>query len=350
MSYLLTIFYLPLLPIGVLITLCGFILWYLIEKYNTTHFYKIPPKINSTITLGHLESFKIFILIFSISIYIFMKNVFDNSFNYSLLSLILFAVLTVIPYSKILEIDLLNYKERVDTHYEDEYLNFIENYDSQNPVTKKKAKLKYLDHMKNKNILSDQEYNDFKRRIYIGEFVDLYEIYRDRIVKKNMELNNIILSSMCQFNMKHKDINKQGCINNNFDEIEKIKQRTCKLVKMSKQTALASFFNNSNVVYDAKANNGLSTGAKNIVKFKLPNEDKEKRSNSSNRSSQNFINDSDKKDNENRAKEGVDANREMEYINNNNNNNKINEINEVFDYITDKKKNNDQKLTDNNIN
>lgn len=45
-TILMTMFYLPIFPIGVPISLLGLILAYYLEKYNFTHNYKRPEMLN----------------------------------------------------------------------------------------------------------------------------------------------------------------------------------------------------------------------------------------------------------------------------------------------------------------
>lgn len=175
-TILMTILYIPLLPIGIIISLSGIILFYFIEKWNLTQRYKIPPKVDSEITFGYLYSFRLFLFVYAISVYVFLSDVYQSYFKFALFSIILYGVLVIIPYVRIFTCDLL--KVVTKDFYEEEYFNFTTKYETQNPITKTSAYHKLLEKMKEQNIVTDEEYSDYARRLSEGEFVDLMEIYK----------------------------------------------------------------------------------------------------------------------------------------------------------------------------
>jgi hypothetical protein len=63
---LLSLFFLPILPIGVLISFCGLVLTYLVEKYNILHVYRRPKMGDATLVKFLLYQFKIFIFIYAV--------------------------------------------------------------------------------------------------------------------------------------------------------------------------------------------------------------------------------------------------------------------------------------------
>lgn len=188
-TILMTIFYIPILPCGIFISLTGMGLLYLIEKYKITNHYKKPPTISSEICFTYLDSFKIIVFIYSVSVYIFHnESPYSNYFNFSLFSIIFFGILLIIPYSNYMKIDLI--KVNSIDNYEEEYFNFATNYEIQNPLTKRGCLYKILSRLKTRNVISEEEYNDYNCRLNNGEIIDLLEVYKDKTSSDSNVFNN----------------------------------------------------------------------------------------------------------------------------------------------------------------
>lgn len=207
-TVLMAILYIPLLPLGVPISLAGLIFFYFVEKWNITQRYKRPPNIDASITFGYLYSFRFFLFVYAISFYVFYDGVYTNYFRFTLFSIIFYGVLVVIPYARVFKCDLLNLIEI--GNYEEEYFNFTTKYETQNPVTKKKANFKFLSKLLEKGIISDKEYSDFAKRLGEGEFIDLIEFYRDRIgAKAKVQINNLVKQAFNSVNINKNTKNVQ---------------------------------------------------------------------------------------------------------------------------------------------
>jgi hypothetical protein len=186
-----SILYLPILPVGVVISLGGIILFYFVEKWNITQRYKKPPSVDSGITFGYLFSFRLFLFVYSISVYVFLRDTYPYYFDFALFSIILYGIITLIPYARLFQCDLLKVVTVDD--YEEEYFKFTTKYETQNPITKSKASHKLLGKLKEKGIVTDEEYSDYARRLGEGEFIDLLELYRDRTGKQSfVQLNSLV--------------------------------------------------------------------------------------------------------------------------------------------------------------
>lgn len=202
---LMAIFYLPIFPPGPILVLISTILLYWIEKYNIKTTYKIPPKINQIITIGHLLSFKLFIFVYAISIYIFIKDLKSTYFNFSLISLIIFSVLVIIPFGQFLNIKLID--AEIQTTYEEEYLSFLETYQNQNPLTRKTGNLNFLLRMKNQNLINEEEYIDLRNKIIKGENMDIIELKMNKQVNLNSISPSQLLTHVYNLFLSNKNIN-----------------------------------------------------------------------------------------------------------------------------------------------
>ena len=63
-TILMTFLYIPIFPLGVPISLFGFILGYLLEKYNFTHIYKRPEMLNESICFFLFQILMFFFSVF----------------------------------------------------------------------------------------------------------------------------------------------------------------------------------------------------------------------------------------------------------------------------------------------
>jgi hypothetical protein len=66
-TILMTFFFIPILPCGVLISLCGLILAYWIEKYYIVRHYKLPEMPNENLADFLLDNFKVILFVYSVN-------------------------------------------------------------------------------------------------------------------------------------------------------------------------------------------------------------------------------------------------------------------------------------------
>lgn len=200
-TLLMTMLYIELFPLGTIISFIGLVLFYLIEKYNMIRVYKKPPTISATITFFHLSVFKFSIFAYAIGVYVCNSKNFTTYNNYSFISIVLFGVLSIVPIEKLFIRDYIGVKSL--DFYEDEFFNFTSTYETTNPITKKKGLFKILEKMHKINVLDHNEYSNLACRLGNNEHVDLFEIYHEKIGKKNymdvnskLKLNKIINNSV----------------------------------------------------------------------------------------------------------------------------------------------------------
>ena len=99
--------------------------------------------------------------VFAIGNYIFLKDVEKHfDINWSLINLILFIVIAIIPYHSF-HFNLLGVTEGEMTKgsYDEYELTFPTDYEKQNPLTKKEAMIKYFDRLREINSLNNIQYN-----------------------------------------------------------------------------------------------------------------------------------------------------------------------------------------------
>ena len=222
----LVVFYLPILPIGVIMSSFGVILVYLIEKYHIYHFYKKPERINGEITREYLKLFRYIIFIYALSVFIFLGGTYnDRHTNWELIGLILFACLALVSVSSFFKffkfVKFLNVKKCNTKPYEDFYFDTAMNYEMTNPITRHKGFERYLEKLLDSKIISQKEFDDYYFRIDSepSDIIELYyakkfgskpdKNYRNKMKKiKKMIINRDYTSNFNKDEHKYSYLNK----------------------------------------------------------------------------------------------------------------------------------------------
>ena len=197
-----TMFYLPIFPLGVLISIIGFILVYFLEKYNFTHHYKRPEMLNEKLGEIHFNFF-IFVLIFySIGNYVFMDGLLEYDY-WKIINISIFCTLAIIPYTKPITyyFNSSNNFNIPSQTFSDIYFSFYNDYQRQNPFTKKEGLYFYITELKNKGYISNYLYDIMAKNI---EKINIMSVYYNASLKRNLRESRIIL------NKANKKINWQN--------------------------------------------------------------------------------------------------------------------------------------------
>ena len=175
MTILMTMFYLPIFPLGVPITMLGLVLAYFLEKYNFTHGYKRPEMLNEKLGEFYFDFFIIIMISYSIGDYVFTKGFFEKE-TWPIINIVFFSILSIIPYtkpivyyfnsSKIFKVNSIPINEV--------YFSFYNDYQRQNPFTKKDGLYFYIKELKNRGYISKFMYDILIKNI---EKINVMEIY-----------------------------------------------------------------------------------------------------------------------------------------------------------------------------
>ena len=187
-TLLMSFFYMPIFPLGTLISFLGFVFGYFIEKFNFSNMYKRPVMLNSKICEFYCSNFVVNLFILSIGDYIFIRDINHSNF-WPLLNIILFGVLIIFPYNHIFEIDLIGIEEsqiKEKSTYENNYFTFFNDYEMINPMTKKEGIKNYLNKFKEYGLINKMDYQNILSNF---ENINLMETYYK--AKKNFN-NNLI--------------------------------------------------------------------------------------------------------------------------------------------------------------
>ena len=193
-TLLITFFYIQIFPLGVAISLFGFFLGYLLEKYNFCNIYRRPEMLNDIICKVYINFFIVCLFISGLGDYIFKNDVYETKI-WPLINIITFGVLIIIPYNFIITSFskyCINLKESKihKTKLEDKYYEFFNNYERENPMTKKEGVSNYLKAIKNMGKIEESE---FKKNIENLGNVSLMKLYyNDRKNTNNFKIQKTI--------------------------------------------------------------------------------------------------------------------------------------------------------------
>ena len=175
-TLLMSFFYLPIFPLGIIIGFIGFIFSFLLEKYNFIKKYKKPIMLNSRIYEIYSNFFVLNLFMASLGDYLFLEDTF-NSKIWLIVNVITFSILFIFPYNNLLSIDLIGINEsdiKVEESYEDYFYNFFNDYERNNPITKKEGIKHFLDKLLEKVLITKKDADTILQNY---EHMNLLEIY-----------------------------------------------------------------------------------------------------------------------------------------------------------------------------
>jgi hypothetical protein len=156
-TILMTFFYMSIFPLGAIISAIGLIMTFFCEKFYFIHFYKRPEMLNESICKFYLEFFIFSILIYAIGDYIFANEIYEKNY-FPLINIIIFSILTIVPYNKFILLYIDNKKlvqKNATLPISKAYFRFFNDYERQNPITKKEGLLKYINALRERKLISE---------------------------------------------------------------------------------------------------------------------------------------------------------------------------------------------------
>ena len=187
-TLLISFFYIPIFPLGVAFSIVGFFFGYFLEKFNFCNIYKRPEMLNDELCKVYVNYFIFAIFASGVGDYIFKNDVYETKL-WSLINIILFGCLIIIPYNFFINHIVNNHlglkESEVHTDKIDEvYYKFYNDYERANPMTKKRGTMNYLKALKERGIITETTYNTNIQNLDNANLMKLY--YNDR--KKNVAL------------------------------------------------------------------------------------------------------------------------------------------------------------------
>ena len=156
--FLISLFYMSIFPIGMIFGF-GALIFTSVSEFIYIGMYKRPEVLNSSLCRFYVSNFKWSIFIFAVGNYIFLAPINkDQRISWSLINLIVFFVLCLIPYQafKFKTLGEEEGKTKPET-YEQNYYYFSTDYEKLNPFTRKEAFTKYFDKLITDKIVDPKE-------------------------------------------------------------------------------------------------------------------------------------------------------------------------------------------------
>ena len=194
-TLLMSFLYVPIFPLGLGISLLGFILAYWLEKYNFANMYKKPEMLNRQIVEFYSNYFVLIFFVYGIGDYVFLRDVYEKN-TWSLVNIIVFGALIILPYHQLLSIDFLKFEESKihEQEYKEKYVDFLNDYERANPMTKKEGEMRYLEQLEKKHKINREEAELRKKKI--NEENPL-KYYRNQINNCNVKgINDILVDEV----------------------------------------------------------------------------------------------------------------------------------------------------------
>ena len=178
-TLLMSFLYIPIFPLGLLISFVGLLFGYWLEKFNFANMYKKPEMLNRQLAEFYVSNFILVFFAYGVGDYIFLKDVYDSKI-WSLINIIAFGILIIIPYHRLLSREYFDVDESElnNKKYNDAYLTFRIDYERSNPMTKKEGTINYLTRLRNENKIDEKTYQKQLEDINNANLMDLY--YKQR--------------------------------------------------------------------------------------------------------------------------------------------------------------------------
>ena len=190
-TLLMSLIFAPIFPLGLGISLIGFIFAYWLEKFNFSKMYKKPEKLDKQITEYYVTYFIIIFIAYGWGSLYFLEEA--DIWIHIIIEL--FSTLLILPFNLCFQRDVLNIK-KWKIHgktYDDKYLDFITDYERTNPMTRIEGEMRYLDKLEENNRINKIEKDKIKKKIKEEDQMKFY-LKRQRMSRiiNIKELNNIL--------------------------------------------------------------------------------------------------------------------------------------------------------------
>ena len=194
-TLLMSFLYMPIFPLSIVISSVGLIFGYFLEKFNFAKMYKRPDILNSEICEFYSNYFSVNFFMLAIGDFIFLEEENYTSLM-SIINVIIFGTLIIIPYNQIFEIDFIgiNESDLNQDKYEECYFTFFNDYEKANPMTKKEGIKNFMLKLEKDGLISRSEYSKIISNFDNANLMETY--YKAR---KNMG-NSMVLQAF--INMK----------------------------------------------------------------------------------------------------------------------------------------------------
>ena len=196
-TLLMTFLYITIFPLGILISIGGFILCFFLEKYNYINNYKRPEILNNTLFFFYLEYYIVNIFVIGIGDYIFLSDVFGTR-TWSLVNIIFSGALIIVPYNYFLNHDFIGFKESKINKitYDDAYFEFHIDYERINPMAREEGIKNYIGKLFENQMIDKGQKDKLIKDFSNINLMNLY--YQNRNNRNNIKIQKSMIMDLDQ--------------------------------------------------------------------------------------------------------------------------------------------------------
>lgn len=228
-SIAMTLFYLPIFPLGVVIILFGLVFAYCLERFNFTKLYKRPEMLNDKICLFYVQYFAVILFAYGVGNWIFLSDLFASK-AFAYINIIFFGLMVLFPYLILTKLNLLRINEsevNLKT-YDDVYFKFSNDYERMNPMTKTKGMKDYLFNLRKNNLISQEALDYAIDNLSKVNLLEMY--YKSTLYQDNFQIGNQMMKTCSLLNptlaygynciMKSDNVNNQQMLQNRQNQVD----------------------------------------------------------------------------------------------------------------------------------
>ena len=214
-TLLMTFFYASIFPLGILISLLGFIFCFFIEKYNLAHLYNKPVKLNEKLCLFYCFNFKYDIIIYFIGNLLLVDDYYTNKKNLYIF-IIICVFIFIFPLKGLFQTQYSTMHHN-NTTFKDEFFKYQTDYQRLNPITKNDGVLFYLKKLLENKIISKKNFELAKKEL---DSINLMDLYYQNKFQQNLNEQSILS------NIENKKDKKKGKVKSKFNNNNSNKKKT----------------------------------------------------------------------------------------------------------------------------
>ena len=222
-TLLMSFFFMPIFPLSIAISLVGFIFGYFLEKFNFSKMYKRPDILNSKICEFYSNYFTINFFMLAIGDFIFLEEE-NNKGILTILNVIVFGALIIIPINQIFDIDFIGINESdLNTEkYEECYFTFFNDYEKANPMTKKEGIKNFMLKLEKDGLISRSEYSQIIANFDNANLMETY--YKARKNLGNSMAQQAFVNRKKMSTLRKKTNHRKSTLLQTFKDIQNNRQ------------------------------------------------------------------------------------------------------------------------------
>jgi len=240
--YWITMFYLPIYPIGIIQSFLNLLFKFVMEKNFLINFYKRPEYIKPDFGFLCFNFFNFGFFLFLCGNIIFFRNE-DNKSSFGVVYIIIMLLFLILPFYLLAKLIIYCYykNEKIDNENLNDIKSKIKSdYRIFNPCYQREEIKNLFFEFRDKNTLEESQYEEIKKKIDELNDLDLYELQKNLKIPKT-------------FTFSIRKIKSMDIYNDSIDiEEEKINEEKNKLYNLLMRFSFLSYLEEENILNPKK--------------------------------------------------------------------------------------------------